>query len=617
MYNHFFSFKERPFKLVPDPDYLFLSRAHEEALAHLKYAAVEGDGFVEIIGEVGTGKTMLCRAFLESLGPGTETAYIFNPKMDALRLLQAINDEFGIRSDFDQTKPLIDTLNAFLIEEKKNGRKVLLIIDEAQNLGKDVLEQIRLLSNLETTKEKLLQIILVGQPELGELLDSYELRQLGQRISLSCRLRPLDREETRKYIIHRLNVAAQKTPVRFTWDAFRRIFRFSRGIPRLINIACDRSLLVAYGMGRKKVDGIIARTALQELYTRGEVRRRARIAGSAGAFAALLCAGVVVGIYFFNSDFAGKKIFGRSAALTHTRTAAREAVQKKSAETSAGNPSIASEAAKSNNPGANPAAAPPAPAAALSAKPAPAATSSAASAEPLLPETQQPAQTSAPELSGYLAAATSTPYDGMTRLLELWQETGAIPIPMDNQEDEIFFSGAARQSGLSVIRVNGDLSLIRKLNVPAILKFETPDRPGPVYLTIKQADAGTMTLSGPDREITASDREIAASWTGTAFVFWKDFLNLQGVIGLDSPEDSVSALKTYLRQIGYKDLAENSVYDIDTRRAIKEIQAARGIYVDGYVGPVTKIILYNEKSSLKIPHLTSPRPIMAEGADSK
>ncbi len=173
MYNSFYGFKERPFQLVPNPAYLYLSRSHEEAMAHLVYAISQGDGFVEITGEVGTGKTTLCRAVLENLDEHTEAAYIFNPKLDSLQLLKAINDEFGVASSGSSVKDLIDVLNAFLIKKKMEGTKVVLIIDEAQNLNKDVLEQLRLLSNLETTTSKLIQIILVGQPELGEMLDSH------------------------------------------------------------------------------------------------------------------------------------------------------------------------------------------------------------------------------------------------------------------------------------------------------------------------------------------------------------------------------------------------------------------------------------------------------------
>ncbi len=269
MYKKFFGFKERPFQLVPNPEYLFLSKSHEEALAHLTYGEYEGDGFVEITGEVGTGKTTLCRVFLENLNSDTVAAYIFNPKLDALQMLRAINDEFGLDTGADNTKDLIDTLNRFLIEKKKKGQRVIVIIDEAQNLSKPVLEQLRLLSNLETTTSKLLQIFLVGQPELAEMLDSAELRQLGQRISLSAHLVPLSFRETCEYIEHRIHIAsAQKPRAKFTRTAMRRIYRFSGGIPRLINIACNRALLTAFGLGRHTITGRIADLSIRELTAR-------------------------------------------------------------------------------------------------------------------------------------------------------------------------------------------------------------------------------------------------------------------------------------------------------------------------------------------------------------
>ena len=195
MYEKFFNFREKPFKLVPNPAYLFLSKSHEETLAHLNYALSEGDGFVEITGEVGTGKTTLCRAFLESLGSDIIPAYIFNPRLSPRQLIRAINDELGIKYDADDTKDLIDKLNAFLIRKKAQRKKVVLLIDEAQNLSRNVLEQLRLLSNLETSQEKLLQIILVGQPELSEILDAHELRQLRQRITLRYHLSPLNHSD--------------------------------------------------------------------------------------------------------------------------------------------------------------------------------------------------------------------------------------------------------------------------------------------------------------------------------------------------------------------------------------------------------------------------------------
>ena len=232
MYENFFGFSEKPFKLVPNPAYLFLSKSHEEALAHLNYALAQGDGFVEITGEVGTGKTTLCRSFLENLKEDTVAAYIFNPKMEPQQLVKTINDELGIEYDTDNTKDLIDKLNAFLIRKKKQRKKVILLIDEAQNLSSDILEQLRLLSNLETSREKLLQIILVGQPELTDILNSHELRQLGQRITLRYHLSPLIHKEMVEYIRYRINIAARKAGIKFNRFAFKRSENTSLAFPR-------------------------------------------------------------------------------------------------------------------------------------------------------------------------------------------------------------------------------------------------------------------------------------------------------------------------------------------------------------------------------------------------
>ena len=272
MYNKFFGFKEKPFKLVPNPAYFYLSKSHEEALAHLNYAISQGDGFVEITGEVGTGKTTLCRAFLESLNGIVEAAYIFNPKLGPKQLLRTINQEFGIKSAGDDTKELIDTLNAFLMQKKASGKKVILLIDEAQNLNRNVLEQLRLLSNLETNRDKLLQIVLVGQPELSAILNSYDLRQLGQRITLSYQLGPLTFNESKEYIQYRIGIAAKKTAIKFDRSAYRRIYKYSKGIPRLINIVCDRALLTAFVLNQFKITASITKTSIKELASRGQAK---------------------------------------------------------------------------------------------------------------------------------------------------------------------------------------------------------------------------------------------------------------------------------------------------------------------------------------------------------
>ncbi|MGM0452608.1 MAG: ExeA family protein, partial [Thermodesulfobacteriota bacterium] len=450
MYNHFFGFKERPFKLVPNPDYLYMSRAHEEALAHLKYAAAEGDGFVEIIGEVGTGKTLLCRAFLESLGPDTETAYIFNPKMNAVGLLQTINTEFGIAADQESPRALIDALNAFLIEKKKAGQKVILLIDEAQNLGADVLEQLRLLSNLETSRDKLLQIILVGQPELGEMLDSHELRQLGQRIALSCRLRPLTHAETRAYVAHRLRVAARGPAVYFTRAAVRRIYKYSGGIARLINIACDRALLVAYGMGRKKITGAVARMAVSELASRGQRRRRATWPAGAVLTGALVAA-VIAGIGLYQTGNIPIAAIGDRLSVD-----APMADNKDKAP--------AEQPAADKSADAAPAFAPAGKSAEKSPKPADTAQKTAKKTKD--GQTQPPPPLQAPAspaeaigLKKYLKADAGQ-HDrrsGVMRLLSAWGSDSTMPAALSAvSDDTAYFSLAARQNGLSLLRIRQD-----------------------------------------------------------------------------------------------------------------------------------------------------------------
>jgi general secretion pathway protein A len=266
MYASFFGFAERPFKLVPNPAYLFLSASHEEVLAHLAYAVSQGEGFLEITGEVGTGKTTICRTFLESLTAEMAVAYIFNPRLDALQLLRAINDEFGLPTQAENTRDLIDSLNRYLIDVNLNGKKAILLIDEAQNLNYEVLEQLRLLSNLETTTQKLLQIILVGQPELSRMLAEYRLRQIRQRITLRCALKPLTMAETKAYIQHRIQIAAAGEPcATFSAYAHGMIYKFAAGIPRLINIVCDRALLTAYVREEKHINRATISKAIKEL----------------------------------------------------------------------------------------------------------------------------------------------------------------------------------------------------------------------------------------------------------------------------------------------------------------------------------------------------------------
>ncbi len=606
MYENFFGFKERPFQLVPNPVYLFLSRSHEEALAHLKYAVSQGDGFVEITGEVGTGKTTLCRVFLENLNQETEVAYIFNPKLDAIQLLKGINDELGIDSKPNTVKALIDHLNFFLMEKKAEGRKVILLIDEAQNLNKEVLEQLRLLSNLETSTAKLLQIILVGQPELREMLDSHELRQLAQRITLSYHLTPLNFGETREYIEHRIRLASRKIGLRFNPSAIRSIHKYSGGIPRLINIACDRAILTAYGLNQHKITGIIAKASIRELAGRGDIRRYGLQGDKTRtmllfSMAGLLLLLILLSFAFLDihSLFEGK---GESPKLAVSQA-------KPSATTHRPPPEVKEKPSRDQE------------------KP-------DEESEPLPDKKRQEAETTeTPEpdqhLSEDMEEGETEPVpetvhnladflgnldtresrrSALKTVAALWHAVAVFKDELDNIDDaQTFFRLGANQNGLMNHRIEGDMELVRRLNIPAIFEFSPPGGISPGYLTLVKTDGRKMTFRSGENLIDADPDEVEFYWSGAAHILWKNFFGYSGSIPRNASEDSIMTLKMIMRDIGFGDIEMTPTYDEQTRDAVEAVQEKHALQVDGVVGPLTKIILYNEMKSLDIPHISPER----------
>ena len=266
MYQSYFGLAEAPFSIAPAPRYLYMSQRHQEALAHLLYGVNGGGGFVLLTGEVGAGKTTVCRCLLEQIPEACDVAYIFNPKLTVEELLATLCVEFGIACPPDNSsiKVFVDCINAYLLDAHARGRHTVLIIDEAQNLSPEVLEQMRLLTNLETSERKLLQIILIGQPELAAMLARPELKQLAQRIVARYHLGPLTRPEVAAYVQHRLEVAGTQKAL-FPAALTRRLHRVSGGVPRIINVLCDRALLGAYVQGREKVDHKTLRQAEREV----------------------------------------------------------------------------------------------------------------------------------------------------------------------------------------------------------------------------------------------------------------------------------------------------------------------------------------------------------------
>ncbi len=273
MYESWYGFLEKPFNLTPDPKYLYLSAKHAEACAHLEFGRRERGGFILITGEVGTGKTTLARHFLSQLGPDTRSAVVLYPALTAAELLRSILDDLHVEARGDSLKSLIDTLHGFLLDSRAAQQNVVLLIDEAQDLSMEVLEQIRLISNLETDTEKLIQIILMGQSELGAMLARHELRQLAQRVIARYHLTPLGLTDTGEYVRHRLNVADGTGKVAFTSDALRLVHQLSGGIPRLINLLCDRALLAGFVKASRQITGPMVREAGRELAVQIPARR--------------------------------------------------------------------------------------------------------------------------------------------------------------------------------------------------------------------------------------------------------------------------------------------------------------------------------------------------------
>lgn len=571
MYEKFFGLKEKPFKLVPDPDYLFLSQTHEDAMAHLVYAVAQGEGFVEITGEVGTGKTTLCRAFLEKLDEKTAAAYIFNPVLEPLHLLKTVCQEFGLPAATDDTQELLSQLNAFLIEKKRQGGNVLLLIDEAQDLPREVLEQLRLLSNLETTKSKLLQIVMVGQPELTDLLNTRQLRQLRQRITLRWQLKPLALKDTIEYIRYRIQRAAELRPVEFSLSAMRSVYRYTKGIPRLINIVCDRALLVAYHANRKKISDGIVRRAIRELDPRTRSRTLLKTAAACGV---VLLAAVLL---FYHRQLG---------------------------------PGFSDESPPASVQSALPAA----PAEPVGSVTVP------ASSEPAVPTHNQVLDSpKAPEVpdemtrepvdfESYLWRAEDLPdrREAFSTLMNLWEtEFKSGPTLNDVADDAVFFQMAAQKSGFQLYSTEGALDIMRRLNLPVILEMSVPGVNYTVYLVLAGLENGRFWLSARDAEvrIPADERDLMLYWSGNGYIPWLNFYGISGTLPSDGSAESVRALKMLLKDIGFDGVDLNPEYDAATEAAVRSIQEKHGIPVDGVVGSMTKIAMYNEMKSFGMPHL--------------
>ena len=548
MYTSFFGLNEKPFSITPDPRYLFMSERHGEALAHLVYGVTESGGFMQLTGEVGTGKTTLVRTLLlNRLPDNADVAVILNPQLSAIEFLETICEELGISGieDTGSSKALIDALNQHLLSAHAEGRRTIILVDEAQNLARDVLEQVRLLTNLETSKQKLLQIILIGQPELRELLARTDLRQLAQRITGRYHLEPLSRDEAAEYIEHRLRIAGALGEI-FDNAAKREVFKLSQGVPRLINVICDRALLGAYSHESRRVTRTLVRRAAAE------------ISGEAYTFPLLRWATPVM-------VTAGVALIAFGTWSLYTKQAHEP------------EPTIAQAAP----------------------------IVSVAIAEPIVePVIEPPAEEPEPETTLdeqlRLAMDLTSIETALATLLELWGLDSSIA---GNACNRIL------AAGYECLGQRGSWNSLRQLDRPAILTLT--DGQGDahrVVLTAIQSDRAELSIAG----VSVSHRLDAVSelWFGQYLLVWKPANGVSVALVPGTQDPNVTWLRQSLATIDERYRAEpldSDVYDRRLGDRVREFQREHRLIVDGLAGRQTQIIINSLLAVDDVPHLTTPR----------
>ncbi|MDY0213025.1 MAG: AAA family ATPase [Desulfuromonadaceae bacterium] len=538
MYTEYFGLREKPFSIAPDPEYLYMSARHREALAHLIYGMQTAGGFVLLTGEVGTGKTTVCRCLLEQIPEDAEIAFVLNPKVNAAELLETICDELGINYP-EQTasiKVFVDAINRFLLDTHARGGKTVLIIDEAQNLSIDVLEQIRLLTNLETNKEKLLQVIMIGQPELRDMLKRQELRQLEQRVTARYHLQPLNSTEALAYIKHRLNIAGVDRPL-FSRRALRKLYILSGGVPRLINLLCDRALLGAYVTNQNSIGPKLVHTTAKEILatdtgTRVRLRTLVRMSAAVLIVGALVALGMVF-LPPINPD----------------------------SETS----------------------------------PAPVEHNPAAGGIPALaPDIASEGQKTAVEANSPIwsrALWDAATHDAAAQqLFLLWN----IPSPGEMTD----IGAAANQVGLSSFERRGSLATLRELNRPAILTLQD-DAGNTRYATLTGLDATYALLTFGDHIVRIPATELVKHWRGDFTLLWQapSEYSTPAYPGHQGP--IIRWLERQLATINQRQPTTTAYPSLGGTLLdeLRQFQASKGLIPDGILGPVTLIHLNNITSN--------------------
>jgi general secretion pathway protein A len=560
MYAEFFGLQHDPFSIAPDPRYLFMSERHREALAHLLYGVRGGGGFVLLSGEIGAGKTTICRCFLEQVPENCNVAYIFNPRLTVADLLKSICREFRIEVKHEGMGPAtvhdhLDPLNEFLLTSHARGERNLLIIDEAQNLTPHVLEQLRLLTNLETSERKLLQIILIGQPELRAIVARPELEQLAQRVIARFHLDALDAAETREYIQHRLQVAGLKGPLPFAPAAIERIHELSRGVPRRINLLCDRALLGAYAGGQNRVERAVVDKAASEVFDGEGTTPAPRRAAPAGAARASGLGTLGMGA------LAGAVVGALVAAAVLWFWLQRS--------------------------GAAPVAAGGEPAPAVSANAVSAAATTAREATPSLPASTPPAAQADPTPA--TADAPTAPVAGwpgadalITTETEAWRELGPLWGQTLHGADPC---EEALGTGLQCYRTTRmTLHGLRQLDRPGILNLRLPDgASGRLLLTALDEDSAVVARG--ERRWRVPLGELADAWQGDYATLWRLPPGQSG--RLADGRDGPAGRWLNERIVALQAAGSVPASGVGLAARLAAFQRSRGIEAGGPAGPVT------------------------------
>jgi general secretion pathway protein A len=548
MYLSHFGLREPPFAMTPDPRFLYLSERHREALAHLLYGVSEHGGFVQLTGEVGTGKTSVCRCLLEQLPAEVDVALILNPRLSPAELLAAICDELAVaHPGGGSVKALVDALHRHLLEAHARGRRTVLIVDEAQNLAPGVLEQVRLLTNLETSQDKLLQVILIGQPELAALLARPKLRQVAQRITARYHLEPLSASETRAYVRHRVAVAGGPEEL-FTGGALRLVRWGSHGIPRLINAIADRALLGAYARGRQRVGALTVHRASREILGAAPPARAARWRRRVAAAAA---AGGAVALVLVTPAWVARSVLEPlPAAVSRGPTAAVV----------------------------------------------PAATTGAA------PGTAPGPGAAAPGRLDELLRAPGVSAGRRDALAVLFAQWGQ---GADGSRADCWVPGPG---GLECVASAGTWRKLRRLDLPAAIELAGPDG-ARRYAAVTALSGTDVTLRFGDRTLTVPIGEVDPLWDGRFVVIWRPPAAPMPVqLGDRGP--SVAWVRERLARVDGEAAAGSgtAAFDQGLRARLVRFQRTQGLEPDGIVGWETAIVLQNASGGRGAPRLSQPAP---------